>query len=166
MFHWKIVADWPYHIIRLLLAGVFLYAGSSKLMDPEAFAVVIEAFGLVPDGWTGPLSFWLPLCEVAAAVALVLDLRGSLGAVGFLLVLFLAVLGYGLWLGLDVDCGCFGPDDAEARAYSGLRPSFHRDWAMVAGVIFLYVWRGRRGLAPLNPLVALKGILKEDKQWG
>ena len=38
-----------------------------------------------------------------------------------LLILFIAVLGYGIWLGLDIDCGCFGPGDPEHDAFSGLR---------------------------------------------
>jgi hypothetical protein len=44
-------------------------------------------------------------------------------------------------LGLDIDCGCFGPEDPESRAYGGLRTALYRDLAMAAGVAYLYWWR-------------------------
>jgi hypothetical protein len=55
--------------------------------------------------------------------------------------LFIAVLAYGLWMGLDVDCGCFGPEDPEAEAFHALRLSFYRDLLMLTGVGFMYGWR-------------------------
>ena len=35
-------------------------------------------------------------------------MRGSLILLTGLLSLFAAVLGYGIWLGLEIECGCFG----------------------------------------------------------
>jgi hypothetical protein len=71
-------------------------------------------------------------------------MQGSLAAIAGLLMLFAAVLAYGIWMGLDVDCGCFGPDDPEAEAFHGLRLSLWRDLAMCAGVAFIYAWRRYR----------------------
>ncbi len=91
-----------------------------------------------------PIAIGLPILEILAAIGLLFDVRGSLAVVAGLLVLFLAILGYGVWLGLDIDCGCFGPGDPEGEAYKGLRPALYRDLVMLTGVAYLYVWRFRQ----------------------
>lgn len=131
---------WLYRLVRWTIAGLFLWAGVLKLEDPQAFAVIISDFGLV-TGWSVmPIAVGIPVLEIAAALGLVFDLRGSLAAISFLLAMFIAILGYAIWLGLDIDCGCFGPEDPETRAYSSLHASLYRDLAMATGVLFLY-WR-------------------------
>jgi hypothetical protein len=40
--------DLTYKLSRWGLGGIFIYAGSIKLLEPRAFAVLIEAFGVVP----------------------------------------------------------------------------------------------------------------------
>lgn len=112
-----------------------------KLADPPAFAVIIGDFGLVPGWSVMPIAITLPVVEIIAALGLVFDLRGSLAVITCLLGMFIAILGYSIWLGLDIDCGCFGPEDPEARAYGGLRTSLYRDLIMAAGIVFLYWWR-------------------------
>jgi hypothetical protein len=67
-----------------------------------------------------------------------------------LLAVFIAILRYGISMGLDVDCGCFGPDDPEAEAFRGLRAALCRDLVMMAGVGFLYGWRRRRAIRPVR----------------
>ena len=139
-----IFSIWPYRVIRIILALIFLWAGIVKVLDPDSFAIILEAFDLLPYTWTMPIAIGLPVLEILAAIGLLFDIRGSLTTVAALLLLFLAVLGYGVWLGLDIDCGCFGPGDPEGEAYKGLRPALYRDLAMLAGVAYLYVWRFRR----------------------
>jgi hypothetical protein len=129
---------WVYRFMRGALAVIFLHAGATKLLDPQAFAVLIDAYGIVPDALLMPVAVGLPLLEVVAAVGLMADIRGSLAVIAALLVIFMAILVYGIRIGLDVDCGCFGPEDIEARAYHGLRVALIRDAAMLAGVIYLY----------------------------
>lgn len=132
---------WPYRGVRIILALIFLWAGVVKILDPDAFAIILEAFDLLPYSWIMPVAVVLPILEILAAIGLLFDVRGSLAAVTGLLIIFLAVLGYGVWLGLDIDCGCFGPGDPEGEAYKGLRPALYRDLVMMAGVAYLYVWR-------------------------
>ena len=132
---------WPYRLIRWGLAVVFFYSGVSKLFDPEAFAVVINAYGLIPEAWGMPVAVLLPLLEAVTAIALIWDARGSLEIITGLLVVFMAILGYGIRMGLDVDCGCFGPDAPEHRGFAGLRPALYRDMVMMAGIAYLYIWR-------------------------
>jgi len=139
---------WPYFIIRCLLAAVFLWAGFRKLADPVVFAVLIDAYGLIPESWVMPLAVLLPLFEVAAGLGLLFDLRGSLAAIAALLLLFIAILAYGIHLGLDIDCGCFAPEDPEAKAYHGLQTALYRDLVMVIAIGYLYVWRRLQNVTP------------------
>jgi len=132
---------WFYRIVRLVLSVLFIWAGGTKLVDPQAFGVIIRDFGIVPELGVMPIAVILPVLEVTAAIGLIFDMRGSLAVITVLLALFLVILGYGIWLGLDIDCGCFGPDDPESRAYKGLHSAFYRDLAMTAAIFHLYFWR-------------------------
>jgi hypothetical protein len=135
-------------------------------MEPRIFAVLIEAYGFVPEGLLIPVAIGLPLLEVIAGFGLLFDIRGSLAVITGLLVLFMVVLGYGIWMGLDVDCGCFGPEDPEAEAFHGLRLSLFRDMVMLAGVIFMYGWRRYRAIRPTGVMVIVNQLFckrrKED----
>ena len=140
--------DWLYRLCRWALGGIFIYAGSTKLLEPEIFAVLIEAYGFIPKELLMPVAIGLPLLEVIAGVGALFDIRGSLALIGILLMLFMALLAYGIWMGLDVDCGCFGPEDPEAEAFHGLKLSLLRDTVMMAGVLFVYGWRRYRAIRP------------------
>ena len=134
---------WLYRLVRLTLAILFIWAGTIKIADLDAFAVIIRDFGLVPGWSVVPIAVVLPVVEVIAAIGLIFDFRGSLSVITGLLLLFMAILIYGIALGLDIDCGCFGPNDPEFRAYHGLRIALYRDLVMVTGIVFLYWWRFR-----------------------
>lgn len=139
-------ADMAYKLIRWGLGAVFIYAGSVKLADPRTFAVLMEAYGILPESWLLPVAVALPALEVVAGVGLVFDIEGSLPAIAGLLLVFMAILGYGIAMGLDVDCGCFGPEDPEAEAFHGLRQALYRDLLMFGGIGYLFAWRRYRGL--------------------
>ena len=136
--------DWMYRLLRWFIGGLFIYSGTTKLLAPQTFAVLIDAYGIVPDGLLMPVSVILPALEVLAGVGLLFDTHGSLVVITGLLLLFVAILGYGIRMGLDVDCGCFGPEDPEVEAFHGLRPAFYRDMVMLTAVVFLYGWRRYR----------------------
>jgi uncharacterized membrane protein YphA (DoxX/SURF4 family) len=139
-----------YRLARWSLGLVFIYAGTIKLLAPRNFAVLIEAYGIVPDGLLMFVAIFLPALEVVAGIGLLFDIEGSLAVIAGLLALFIAILGYGIWMGLDVDCGCFGPDDPEAGAFQGLRQSLYRDMAMLAGIALIYGWRRRCRIKPVK----------------
>ncbi len=115
-------------------------------MDPRTFAVLIGAYGIAPEPLLLPIAVALPALEVAAGIGLLFDIRGSLEIIAGLLVLFIAILAYGIWMGLDVDCGCFGPNDPEAKAFHGLGASLYRDLAMLGAIILMYAWRRLAGV--------------------
>ncbi len=157
---------WPYRLIRIPIGGVFLWSGVAKLMNPESFAVIIDAFGLVPESCVMPISIILPVIEVAAGMGLLLDIRGSLAVTAGMLALFIAILGYGIHMGLDIDCGCFGPEDPEAVAFHGLRPALQRDLAMVFCILYLYAWRHKRSETPVGLRIIINRVLSfPRKAW-
>ncbi len=111
--------NWIYKLLRWGLGGIFIYAGSIKLFEPKTFAVLIESYGIVPENLLMSVAMGLLVLEVAVGIGLLFDIEGSLSVAAGLLGLFIAILGYGIWMGLDVDCGCFGPDDPEAEVDFG-----------------------------------------------
>ncbi len=146
------LASGLYHITRWGLAVLFIFSGLTKLVEPAQFAVLIDAYGILPEMLVMPVAVFLPIVEVLAGGCLIFNVRGSLTVITLLMVLFMIVLGYGIWLGLDVDCGCFGLEDPEARAFQGLRQAFYRDIVIMAVVAILYVWRYRRAERPVRLL--------------
>lgn len=140
--------EWSYRLIRWILGVVFIYTGSTKLMDPSVFGVLIEAYGIVPESLVPLLAVTLPLLEMTAGIGLVFDIKGGLAMITGLLVLFIAVIGYGIHIGLDVDCGCFGPEDPEAKSFHGLKTAIYRDLLMLTGTCFAFGWRKFQGICP------------------
>lgn len=151
-WHRASLTTWSQRCVRWAVAGVFLYAGLGKLADPAAFAVVIDAFGLLPHAWVRAVALFLPILEVAAALALMMDIRGGLPVITGLLAVFIAILVWAIHMGLDIDCGCFGPEDPESRAFPHLRTALVRDMVLLTGVVFLYGWRFRTGHRPAGIL--------------
>jgi uncharacterized membrane protein YphA (DoxX/SURF4 family) len=122
-----------------VLGVVFVWAGSVKLADPEAFAEIISAYNLVPEAFLAVVAIGLPALEVLAGLGLVLDIRGSLGTILGLLALFIFVLWFGILKDLDIDCGCFSPTDL--AEHMTLRQAMYRDFIMMAGAFYLFWWR-------------------------
>lgn len=123
-------------VSRWLLAAVFLYAGIPKIADLDLFAKIIGAYGLLPDVLLFPAAVLLSLAEVTAAVLLLCARREGLWLTAILMLCFIAVLGYGIQMGLDIDCGCFGPDDPEHTAFSGLRTALWRDLLLCVPLLY------------------------------
>jgi uncharacterized membrane protein YphA (DoxX/SURF4 family) len=132
---------WLYRGVRIALSVLFVYGGVVKLLDPHAFARTLSAYDLVPDPLLPVVAIGLPIIELAAGLALLFDIKGSLATITGLFVLFLVVLGYGILQNLDVDCGCFGAEELDKQA--GLRLAFYRDLAIV-GIVIPYLYASRR----------------------
>lgn len=137
-----------YHVIRVSLGLVFIVSGIMKTGDLKGFSEIINAFALIPTGLCLPAAFLICSLEILLGACLVLDLKGSLGAVLILLVCFVSVLGYALFMGYDIDCGCFGPEDPETVAFQGLKVSIIRDLIMISFIFYLYIWRHKNQYRP------------------
>lgn len=140
-----LVHPWPYLVVRIALAALFIYGGVTKLFDPKAFAAIISTYDLIPEAFLPVVAIGLPLIETIAGLALVFDRPWGLHMITGLLSLFVFVLGYGILGDLNVDCGCFGAEDLNKQA--GLREAFYRDLVFIVLVIpYLYLSRWVRSL--------------------
>ncbi|MFH1136199.1 MAG: MauE/DoxX family redox-associated membrane protein [Pseudomonadota bacterium] len=145
-------SNWTYFLIRAGVAALFLTAGFIKIQDPGTFSSVIDAFGLLPRPLPDLLAIVLPIIEILAGVLLLFDLKGGLPVITALTLMFCAVLLYGLQLGLDVDCGCYGPGDPEAEAFHDLRGALVRDLWILTAIGYLFWFRFTGGNRPVESL--------------
>lgn len=98
---------------RLVLLVAFLMAAWHKILDPASFALAVFRYHLLPDAAVNPVAIMLPWVETVLAMALLAGRpyrRASLWSILLLLGLFTAAMGFNLWRGLDVACGCFSHD--------------------------------------------------------
>jgi uncharacterized membrane protein YphA (DoxX/SURF4 family) len=100
-----------YHLGRLTLALVFVYAGAVKIQDIVAFAGHVAAYQLLPYAVNYLVAATLPYLELLAGVLLLLNVRvrPALVAIGGMTLLFMVALISVLLRGLEIDCGCFDP---------------------------------------------------------
>src|SRR5215212_943506 len=96
-------------IAQLLLAAVFAVSGSAKLADRAGSRRSLVEFGL-PEPVARPVGVFLPLGELAVAVALLLAGAAWWGALGALALLsaFTVAVAVNLARGRRPDCHCFG----------------------------------------------------------
>jgi uncharacterized membrane protein YphA (DoxX/SURF4 family) len=107
-------------VARVVLAGVFAWAGMAKVADPDAAVRAVRAYRILPEALVRPVAWGLPFVEVAIAVLLLAGIatRLSAGAGFVLLAAFMVAVGSVWARGLQIDCGCFGGGGA-ARATAG-----------------------------------------------
>lgn len=153
-----------YRLMRVGLGMVFLYSGISKSFDLNYFAGVIQAFGILPTGLSYPGACIIVFLELLLGMGIIGDCRGSLAGILAMLLGFMAVAGYAIYMGYDVDCGCFGPGDPAGEAFAHLYEVLYRDAAMVAAIVYLYIWRYCNGLQPKPFLLKVNYFLR-SKKW-
>ena len=97
-------------IVRLILGGLFIFAGIAKIYDPGTFAVEVDRYQLVPWKICVATAYYLPWVEFLAGLSLFLRSfeRGALLLITLLLSVFTLALASALARGLNIDCGCFG----------------------------------------------------------
>jgi len=100
--------------VRVLLGGVLIYAGFTKLNDGWRFAEAIANYRLLPAQANQILALTLPWLEVALGLLLILGLwlRAAAGLSALLFLGFAAAVIAALARNLDISCGCFGTGSA------------------------------------------------------
>ncbi|HEX4545443.1 MAG TPA: MauE/DoxX family redox-associated membrane protein [Candidatus Acidoferrum sp.] len=112
---------------RLVLGGIFIYAGYSKIFLPNLilsplfalkfslstnlsnFANQVESYKLLPPWGVNFVSHTLPFTEMALGLLLLLGWRLRIWAtcVTLLMLGFLIVVSRAYLLHMDINCGCF-----------------------------------------------------------
>ncbi len=97
-------------LFRLVLGGLFVYAGIVKVLDPLDFAQNIRNYRLVGQSLSFLAAVILPWLEILAGLALAAGVwrRASAFVISALLGCFIVLTLVTIVRGLDVDCGCFG----------------------------------------------------------
>ena len=99
-----------WRIVDVIVGGIFIYAGTIKVLDPVQFANDIDNYKILP--WTigVGLAFYLPSLEMFCGLALILRrlYLGGLSILTALVAVFLVATIAAKVRGLDITCGCFG----------------------------------------------------------
>jgi uncharacterized membrane protein YphA (DoxX/SURF4 family) len=112
---------------RLALAGIFLFAAYAKLKPQAAmpwsgasirtslsmFAMQVDSYQLLPPQLVSPAAHFLPLFELFLGLWLLSGvwLRYSSLVTTLLLGAFFAMMVRTYRMGLEINCGCFGPGE-------------------------------------------------------
>ena len=97
-------------LFRVVLGGLFIYAGIVKVVDPLGFAQDIRNYQLVGQSISFIAAVILPWLEILAGAFLVAGIskRGAALVIAGLLVFFIVLTLVTMARGLDIECGCFG----------------------------------------------------------
>lgn len=135
---------------RLILGLIFVAAAYAKLRAPWLeFAGNLAGFQLLPDWALEPFARTLPWTELALGIALISGIwqRWFALIASLLLTLFFSVMVRSYAMGLQIDCGCFGPGEA-------LGPkTLARDFSMLALAVAVTVGSFRAGRRPVRSAV-------------
>lgn len=129
-----------YHLCRLLLGAIFLWAGVLKAADATAFAGTVAAYKILPYTGNYLLAAVLPWIEIVAGVLLAANRRVRPAALllGGLTLSFALALVTVIARGLEIDCGCFG-----AAGQTSAAEALVRDVALLVLAAAVYFLRGR-----------------------
>ncbi len=153
-----------WRILDFVLAGVFIFAGLSKMFDldhlvadlihlrfgdalvhfqqlsvasPAEFASGIDNFKLVPWPVSIALAFYLPWLEIFCALGLLFRLlyRGALTLLITLMAVFTLAITAAKVRGLDITCGCFG----HASQHWSFPSHLATNLTILAGLVVLWI---------------------------
>lgn len=127
-------------VIRLILGGIFVYAGIPKILNPAAFAEAVYNYQILPGFLINFVAIVLPWMEVVVGGLLItgLWLPGALFSYILLMTSFIAALSFNVVRGLDIHCGCFSVEGGHliniwtvVRDFFFLVPALFLFWTVV-----------------------------------
>jgi putative oxidoreductase len=124
-----------WHVLGIILACIFIYAGTLKAFDPVQFASDIDNYKVLPWPLSVALAFYLPWLEILCGLSLVLRFlyRGALSILTALIVVFTLATIAAKVRGLDITCGCFG----HASQHWSFPAHLATNLAILAGLVAL-----------------------------
>lgn len=125
---------WAGLIARLVVGGVWIYAGALKVGDPAASVGAVRAYQLLPTDLAEVVGRTLPMLEIVVGVCLVVGLLTRFNGVVSALLQIAFVIGIAsVWSrGIEIDCGCFGDGGPNPDATSQYPWEIARDLGLLA----------------------------------
>jgi uncharacterized membrane protein YphA (DoxX/SURF4 family) len=114
---------------RLLIAGIFIFAGVIKVIQPDTFFEDVLNYQLLPRSAAWLIAFYLPMLEMVVGIALLFrpTCRASAWILLLCMILFTTALAFAWVRGLNIECGCFG----------GLIPASHYGWLLTRNLLLI-----------------------------
>ena len=129
----QVIRPWLLIALRLCVGGVFIYAGTVKVIDPERFLVDVQAYHLLSYRLAVLVAVYLPWLEIVGGICFVLRRidRGAKFLLFILTTVFLIAITQAWVRGLDLSCGCFSSSGVAAADYMWL---LTRDVLLLSGI--------------------------------
>ena len=139
---------WAGLLARLVVGGVWLWAGLLKIGDPAGSVTAVRGYQLLPASLAETVGRVLPTIEVAVGVLLILGLlhrfSGLLSAV--LQVAFIVGIASVWARGISINCGCFGDGGPDPDAIGRYPWEIARDVGLLLASL-LVAWVRRTPLS-------------------
>jgi uncharacterized membrane protein YphA (DoxX/SURF4 family) len=130
-------------LLRLVLGGLLLLAGVTKLRDRAAFREAVADYDLLPASLERPFAALVPLAETLLGLLLLLGFgtRVAAALAAPLFLSFAIAIGVNVWRGRSFDCHCFGSAQRE-----GIGPAtLLRSTALVLASLVVAIGASRFG---------------------
>lgn len=124
-------------VLRIYIAGLFIYAGMYKINYTAEFAETIASYRLVPYWGVNLVAITMPWIELVSGILLIcgIRVRSAIVVIGGLLVIFTAGVAVNLIWKAPIDCGCFHTLDDPISWKTLVRDAI---WIAMAVHVFLY----------------------------
>ena len=116
-----------YHVIRIILAIVFIYASIDKIVHPQFFAQAVFNHQVLPETLINIIAIVLPWMELILGLCLFFNvwMNGASALIAVLMFIFMGTITFNLLRGLDVGCGCFSTNvEASMNSMTLIRDIF------------------------------------------
>lgn len=134
-------------ICRVIVGGIFVFAGLLKLLQPiEEFIAIGRSWNIIADPWLTWYMTSLPWIEFISGMFVLTGFQRRLGAsiIAVLLLSFLIAIGINLGRGRTLeDCGCFGGALEFGSTFSEI---FWRDIMLLFGSLILILTKTKAWL--------------------
>ena len=130
-------------LLRVFMGLIFIWASWDKLLDPVAFARVVHNYQIIPSSMVNLVAIILPWIELTCGLLLILGLltKGSVFIIDSLLFIFILALGFNLYRGFDISCGCF---TLSHEADNTMLYTLIRDFALLIPGLWLLLYNSKQ----------------------
>ena len=154
--------DTIYLLLRVFMGLIFIWASWDKLLDPVAFARVVHNYQIIPSSMVNLVAIILPWIELTCGLLLILGLltKGSIFIIDSLLFIFILALGFNLYRGFDISCGCF---TLSHEADNTMLYTLIRDVALLIPGLWLLLYNPKTDLNFIKTLLYSKRCINAGK---